>query len=562
MATVMLFIAVSCKDKWDEHYSKQETVINSDLVEVTGSSVEEYIQSSSELSTISGLFEENGIYGTMGTKDQLFTVLVYKNDKLSGANIEDAEFFAKTSVCDLGLTPSKLADGYSIQMWNGKYLAVMVEGGTTGSNIFIAGSKLNSVVQANNGFIYFMEDLIFAPKSMYEMLTNLGPDYSMFKDLVFSLEERAFDRDNSVPVGVDETGNTVYDSVFVTRNLLMDRYNSGGSETWNMRSEFYSSTMLVPSNTLIAQALENAYNDVQNALNRKPTAADSTKFKEWIVKSTFYNQVLGPEQLNGTDDIYSVSGYKEGESASTDGTQWKPTVQKVNTSNPMTLSNGVAYYITSLKIPNNVVIYRIKNRFYLWENCSSEEKDLYFKWTNLENPDIYDNGGFGPIGPWPFVAYKCLRAYPTADATANKLPVSVECTGIALNDDGSVSVALVPPGEYYLRMGFRSDKYPWRMNIYFNDELVAEGANPNGAHYDRTKLGYPEGYNWRDWFSTTNKSNFYDCDGMEVATVTVTGTGLQPVKFKIVSDDMTQGSGSRNRMIIYNWTLRPTTENY
>jgi len=558
----ILFLGGACSDKWDDHYSQQDIVLSSDVVEIVDSSAELYIQSASDLSSISALFTEQNIYDQLGDKDQQFTVLVYANESMSEVNVEDDEFFAQTCVCDLSLTPTKLTEGLSIQMWNGKYLPVTVQEGTDNSEVYISGSKLEKVIQVNNGYVYVMETAIQAPKSLYEVFEALGDEYSLFKELVSGFEENEFDKDNSVPVGVDATGNTLYDSVFVVKNTLMDRYNSGGSATWNMRSEYYSSTLLIPSNDLVSTALVDAYNYVQEALNRIPTSSDSTKFKEWIVKSSFYDYVLTSEMLNGDEDLYSVAGYEEEASSSTVGVQWRPSVQKVNTTNPIELSNGTAYYETSLKIPNNVVIHRIKNCFYRWENCSTEEKEEYFKWTNLENPDIYDSGSFGPLGVWPAVYYKCLRAYPTEDAETNQLPVTVECTGISLNDDGTVSVAMIPPGEYYLRMGFRSDKYPWRTDIYFNDELVAEEVNPNYAHYDRTALGYPEGYVWKDWYSTSNRSAYYDCDGMEIATVTVSGTELQPIKIKMVSNDMTEGSGSRNRMIIYNWCLRPTSDNY
>jgi len=561
-SALSLFLAFSCAEKWDDHYSEKEVLVNSDVVKVVNSTASEYIQSESNLSSISTLFTEQGVFETMDSKKQLFTILAYSNDVMDGAVIEDQGFFARTCVCDLAFTPTKLTNGLSMQMWNGKYLTVSVQEGTAGDEIRIARSKIKSVVQVNDGFIYMMESPIYAPKSLYEMLNDLGDNYTLFKELIASYEIKEFDKANSVPKGVDETGNTVYDSVFVVKNTLMDRYNSGGSETWNMRSEFYTSTMLIPSNDLIGNALDEAYEKVQEALSRQPNANDTLKFREFIIKSAFYDRILTPEELDGTDDLYSVAGYLEGATASTPGVQWKPAIQKVNTAGPVTLSNGVAYYQTSLKIPNNVVIYRIKNRFYLWDNCNETEKAAYFKWTNLENPDIWDNGGFGPLGPWPYVSYKVLRAYPTEEAAAQKLPVSVECTGIALNEDGTVSVALVPPGEYYLRMGFRSDKYPWRLKIYFNDELVAEGVNPNNGHYDRNGQGYPEGYNYKDWYSTNNKSANYDRDGIDIATVTVSGTGLQPIKIKMESTDMTQGTGARNRMIIYNWCLRPTDNNY
>ena len=564
IGVLLMSFSFSCTDKWDEHYAPKETVVSSDFVEVADVTAKEYIESTTDLSSIANLFEEQGVFDELDSKDQRFTVLVYSNSTMASATYSDPSFFAETCVCDVAFTPTKLIDGLSIQMWNGKYLTVNVVEGDTDTQYYIAESQIESIVQVNDGYVYVMKSPIYAPKSLYEMLNELGDDYSLFKEMVLSYEEKEFDKDNSVPTGVDETGNTVYDSVFVTKNTLMDRYTSGGSDYWNMRSEYFNSTMLIPNNELITNAMDNAYDYVRDALSREPTESDSTKFEQFIIESAFYDYVLTPEELDGDEDLYSVSGYIEDESTATDGKQWKPSVQKVDTSNPVTLSNGVAYYTTSLKIPNNVVIWRIKNRFYYWDYCSETEKEEYFKWDGLENISINDNGGFGPLGEWPYVAYKCVRAWPTEEAKANFSPVSVECTGISLQEDGTVAVVMVPPGEYHLRMGFQSNKYPYLVNIYFNGELVSEGLNPN-IHYDRTGLGYPEGYVWQDWYATSSKAAYYDCDGAEIAVVTVTGTELQPIKIKIESTDIAEIGASGNskaRYQLYCWTLRPTENNY
>ncbi|WP_163707307.1 hypothetical protein [Mangrovibacterium lignilyticum] len=564
IAAVIMLLSFSCSEKWDQHYLPSDKEVNSDLVEVVDMSAEEYIQSTADLSEIADLFTNQEIFTRLEGKDQQFTVFVYSNSVMSGAQIDEPDFFAETCVSDLAFTPTKLVDGLSIQMWNGKYLEVSVEKTTSTTDYFVADSRIAKIIQVNNGYVYLMSDAIFAPKSLYEVLNSLGPDYSAFKELVFNYEERVFDRDNSVPVGVDNTGNTVYDSVFVTKNLLMDRYSSGGSETWTMRSEFYASTMLIPNNTLVEGALSKAYQDVRDALNREPNANDSLKFEQYIIKSAFYDYVVSADSLDGVTDIYSVSGYIEGESASTPGVQWRPSVQKVNTANPLTLSNGVAYYTTALKIPNNVVIHRIKNRFYIWEYCNETEKAEYYKWVGLGDISITDDGGFGPLGPWPFVPYKTVRAWPTDEAKASESVCSVELTGISLKEDGTVAVVMVPPGEYHLRMGFKSNKFPHTFQIYFNDELVNDNINPN-IHYDRTGLGYAEGYVPADWAAVSNRSSYYDCDGAEIGIVTITGTELQPIKIKVSSDDIAAIAASGNtkgRYQLYCWTLRPTENNY
>ncbi len=564
IVAALVVLASACTEKWDQHYEPSDKVVQSDLIEVVSTTAQEYIQSEGNLSTISAMFTEQEVYSKLDSKDQLFTVLVYDNDQMASAVIANDNFFANTCVSDLAFTPTKLVNGLSIKMWNGKYLEVSVEKGETTTDYYIAQSQISKVIQTTNGFVYLMKSPIYAPKSLYETLVELGDDYSRFKELVFAYEERVFDRANSVPVSVDNTGNTVYDSVFVTKNLLMDRYNSGGGETWTMRSEFYASTMLIPNNDLVDGALTKAYQDVRDALSREPNANDTLKFEQFIIKSAFYSSVLTPEDLDGTTDLYSVSGYIEGESASTPGVQWKPTVQRVNTANPIPLSNGVAYYTTELKIPNNVVIYRIKNRYYIWEYCNDVEKAEYFVWDGIENISINDNGGFGPLGPWPFVPYKCVRAYPTEEAKASGREVSVETTGIALQPDGTVSVVMVPPGEYYLAMGFQSNGYAYKLDIYFNGELVKENLNPN-IHYDRVANGYPEGYVWRDYYAVNNRANYYDCDGANIATVTVTGTELQPIKIKIASRDMAAigaAGDSKARYQLHHWCLRPTENNY
>ena len=560
LSIIIILVLGGCSEKWDEHYSKQDKVLLGKDVEISDLTIQTYIQSENNLDKISKLFEQQNIYKTMDAKNQSFTVFVYDNAQMESASIDDQQFFAKTCVCDIALTPTKLGNLSSILVWNGKYLAIEIADSTTQSNLYIAQSNVTKVVQMANGYVYYLDKPVYAPKSLYEFFNALGSDYSEFKSLVKAYEISEFDINNSTPIGVDETGNTIYDSVFITQNTLMDRYDPNGNESWTMRSEYYNSTLLIPSNSIINAALEEAYTNVKGSLGRMPNQEDSTKFKDWIVRSCFYSNVFSPEDMDGEIDLISVSGYQEAATASTPGTQWRPTVQKVNTTAPITLSNGIAYYITKFKIPNNVVIHRIKSRFYYWNFCTADEKDEYFKWINMQDKaDIRDDGSFGPISEWPAVYYKTLRNYP--DTTAIDSICGLEITGILLDQEGKVSVAEVPPGEYYLRMGFRESMSYYKLDVYLNDELVAQEFNPKKAHYDRTGVGFPYGYNYRDYTDITSKAKYYDCDGREVATVTITGEGNQKVKLKLITDDITKSTASKE-MVYYCWTLRPTDNNY
>ncbi|MCC8173474.1 MAG: hypothetical protein LIO65_03530, partial [Odoribacter sp.] len=481
---IIALIGISCEDNWNDHYDGSELELNSDFISAYEGSVEEYLKSVSDYSQMSAYFEEYTIYSTIRDKDQLFTFLVYSNSTLANTTIDDEEFFTRNSVCDLSLAPTKLSNGLSILMWNNKYLSVSL----TEDEVYIAKSKVLKVIKTDNAYIYVMENPIHSPRSLYEYLLILGDDYSLFKELVLKYEEQAFDKENSVPKGVDNTGNTVYDSTYVTKNTLMDRYNSAGELTWSMHSEYYNSTLLIPNNTLVENALREAYENTISSLSRIPNSQDTIKYEQWIIKSAFYSKVLSPENFaEDAPDLTSVSGYVEGAASSTAGITWKNSVQKVDVNSRVEFSNGVGYYMTSLKIPNNVVIWRIKSLFRYYDNCNNEEVGAYFQWENTTNVMTQNrqNSGFNPTGGvWPEIQYFCLRASPTAEAIEDSLTVALDYLGFSIDDNGLPVTAMIPPGEYYLRMGFESNGYTYRYNIYVNDSLVATDFNPN-IHYER-----------------------------------------------------------------------------
>lgn len=257
----------------------------------------------------------------------------------------------------------------------------------------------------------------------------LGDDYSIFKDLVASYEEEYFDAENSTPDGVDDMGNTYYsDSVISVRNTLMDRYTQNGVSYWNMRSENYTTTMFIPSNALIEKALNDAYTNLPIWLNRAVTASDSAKFQKWIVEACFSNRRLSPEEvMTGAPDFYAVGGYVRTIDESqdleeynlSDSAYWRPSVQLVDPTRTDTLSNGLVYYLSDFKIPNHVVIYRVKARFYeIWAAMSDAQKAQYFRWTNWTDPLICNDAQspFTLSETLPTMYYHVLTAVPTQDA--------------------------------------------------------------------------------------------------------------------------------------------------
>ena len=106
--------------------------------------------------------------------------------------------------------------------------------------------------------------------------------------------------------------------------------------------------------------------------------------------------------------------------------QWRTTVNKVDLDNPVKMSNGIAYYVTSLKIPTNaVLLWRIKEFFCPAWNAplTDSEKLAYYNLYPEEGSTNYKNESMNilctgtknyagvnqPNSNWPAIDYSGLR---------------------------------------------------------------------------------------------------------------------------------------------------------
>lgn len=589
--------ATSCSD-WDDHFdaaglqsTAEVSVYNGDIVS--------YMRNTGEVSNMSALYERNGIYSQI-TPGQEYSFIVCDNSVYDATQIANDSIYARYSVSNMNLAPSLLTDGFGIHTLSGKSIWVH----QTNNQVTLDDYNIRKVVKTDNGYIYYISNILPVRQSVYEYIQSLDDqDYSYFKRLVSTYEERWFDREHSQVIGNDPVnGNTLYDSIFVTRNTLMDRYTADGQATWNMRDEKYNSTLFVPTNPQIEKAVNDACDSIPVWLNREPTAADTAKFQQWIVKACFVDRKLDAEAVSpNAHDFDCVGGYcqiidKQNDKTyytSEDVAHWKPSVQLANTSSVTHLSNGNAYRLDNLKIPNHVTIYRVKSRFYeLWNAMNANQKRDYFTWSHWTSPLIINDaqgsfyGNTTPMGNYPDVLYNVLTAIPDGEAIENQLPCSMTFTGLGYDEDNDeVYECHLPAGEYYLRMGF-IHSLTYSLSIYFNGEAVvrdmAMGATGSNYHFDRCgasdvpvygdtyQTGYPEGYNPKAWLEQNENANLYDTDGWTVGIVKLKQSGT--FKIKVESKDESKfwkdngndkrDKNNKNQFMIYHWCLRPTSNNY
>lgn len=541
---VSLLLLLGCEDQWDDHYSKGDQVVEGDKLSIVDADLLEYMSSDGQYAQQYALFEQTGVKELIESRNQGFTIFAYPDEVMEQVDPNiDSVYFAKTCVCDLAYLPSHLKNGARLLVWNGKYLKVKVEA----DNIYFNDVKVNQIVKANNGYVYVMEAPINTPKSLYELLTTLGDNYSVFRNLILSQNTKEFDPASSRPVGVDKTGSTVYDSVFITSNPLFDKLN--------ITNEYISGTMFIPSNEVIASCVKNACTTQLASLGVQATAADTLKYLDWIWKTMFFNKRLTEENYHEKVDISSVYS-----------NVWRNTVQDINLSKPVDCSNGVAYYVTKLKIPNNQIIWRIKHYFKYWSYCTLEQKNEFFKWTNVnpekvEVKEDYNNAGSWSPDPknWPYIRNDFLWFEAPIDPTQ---PIALEYKALSVEDrDGKKYPveALIPPGEYTFAMGFEdgNKKTAYTVRITLLDAAGKTIFQKNlkldkNVNCDRVGGGYPEGY-------PSSLNSKYDRDGTTVGTVTFTGEELQPMTIRIE----TVGTMPTNRAFAaHHWCLRPTSNNY
>ncbi len=613
----------ACTDVWDEHYDK-EAIESTEIVEVYRGTVADFISGQSNLSQCNQGFSDAGFSKLLSDNQCTAIVCENRNILTTDAEVMAQPKFAANLISDQAVGPSLLVDGYGVTVQSGKNLWVTKDFAGTQSPSILAGTYLNDkkiirIIKANNGYIYYVDGVIPVEPSIYEYIQSLGDDYSMFKSFIAEFEESYFDADASTPGGVNDMGETVYsDSVVSVRNTLMDRYTIEGVPEWDMRSESYYSTCFLPDNTVLSKAYYGALDSLQVWCNRPALALDSLRFRKWIVESCFVDRKLQSSDVavpsnwqsmadNEAVQFDCVGGFvrdidetldKETFSEITPAI-WNPAIQLVDDANPVILSNGLLYNLKTYKIPNHIVIWRVKSRIYQlfddsksntgfsasWKGFNNEE-DAKFTWNHLKPCGVsgllsFNGSGFSEV-QWaayvPSIDYMGFAAYPDEEAVADSLPVSVEFVGLIRNTNDLVSnntpadgiknypirECRLPAGEYYLRMGGTS-RVNYSFSVYFgaadeeldvskrvlhNLAVVSTGANflcdrggamPGVRFYGEQALGSPMDFD-PDYYYYLDKTLFekayaYDTDGQHIATVTLPRSGN--FRLKMESEDLT-----------------------
>lgn len=590
-SAVMLLGA--CSELSDKDYFKNiETTVNSDELVVVDMSSEEYLSKEPEYSSIKELFRSHGIFTTLKQKNQLSTMLVVENSDFQAPAGKEAEIdnAVKAHVSDIAVSPANLkteGNNMRIMMWHGKYINVDLDDaarneGKIAGHIMFGTSAVKKVVKTNSGYIYVLSSLLNIPKSIYDYITNLDDNYSILRDSILASGTKEFDKKNSKPIGVNDEGNTVYDSVFIYKNTHFLEKN------FDLSSESLTATLLLTSNAVVEEAIADAKVRLQkwglwDEWNAERQYNFEYTMRHWIMDAAFFDKKLTPETLQSKDEENDML-------TSIFSKYWKTSVQQINPT-PIELSNGIAYQVTRLHIPNNVLIWRLKEDFSIYEFCSAEQKESFFQmlnmqfkacttavaaWTPLQGVwpkhecrTLDLTVGDDASGDWQLVFTPCKRifeTYPTRMEMVKKdwLKSNLTVTGI--------KPFLIPPGKYTLSFGSKQNQnmeITFKVRVKGSTDVVAVSdpitlGSTTTFHYDRNPGNFIEGYDpSTENLSTNKKAGNYDTDGgtviSELEIPDVKGDG-SPVEITI---EIASPTWNGNTTMVFNhWCLRPTKDNY
>lgn len=590
-SAVMLLGA--CSELSDKDYFKNiETTVNSDELVVVDMSSEEYLSKEPEYSSINELFKSHGIFTALEQKNQLSTMLVVENSDFQAPAGKEAEIdnAVKAHVSDIAVSPANLkteGNNMRIMMWHGKYINVDLDDaarneGKIAGHIMFGTSAVKKVVKTNSGYIYVLSSLLNIPKSIYDYITNLDDNYSILRDSILASGTKEFDKKNSKPIGVNDEGNTVYDSVFIYKNTHFLEKN------FDLSSESLTATLLLTSNAVVEEAIADAKVRLQkwglwDEWNAERQYNFEYTMRHWIMDAAFFDKKLTPETLLSKDEENDML-------TSIFSKYWKTSVQQINPT-PIELSNGIAYQVTRLHIPNNVLIWRLKEDFSIYEFCSAEQKESFFQmlnmqfkacttavaaWTPLQGVwpkhecrTLDLTVGDDASGDWQLVFTPCKRIfeiYPTRMEMVKKdwLKSNLTVTGI--------KPFPIPPGKYTLSFGSKQNQnmeITFKVRVKGSTDVVAVSdpitlGSTTTFHYDRNPGKFIEGYDpSADNLSTNKKAGNYDTDGgtviSELEIPDVKGDG-SPVEITV---EIASPTWNGNTTMVFNhWCLRPTKDNY
>lgn len=428
LITAIFIQLVSCTYPWEDRFKD-------DSPPLPDKSVWQVLNENTDYSEFVNLLEETN-YDSILQRNTVFTVFVPVNanmQNLDGFSNEQKKQIAAFHISN-GITYDKDMNNLILKSLVGKSFIMYKENG----NIIL--NNLSTVthtdIPAINGVIHEISSLQMIRPNLYEFI-NSHAQYSYVSDFFSENTEIIFDEANSIPIGIDSIGQTIYDSVFIYHNDFF-------SNVADISSEEVQYSMFLLNNTLLDTTAEGSYklgfiNNLGNFIIQGP---------------------IDPDQV--PDTLTGITGFRF-------------------PANPGAYrfidyaSNGEVFELTTLagiKLPHKV----------LWEITDISEFDSIRHIRSVEYKDLYDQ--FTHVTVHDLEGGLLNFKYEKFSGPLNKDYFKITTTPGTYVTIHVLLPDIITPGKYNLILHAQHRNSDGAVfDCYLNDELVGTDISLNGGLY-------------------------------------------------------------------------------
>ncbi|MCT4586592.1 MAG: fasciclin domain-containing protein [Carboxylicivirga sp.] len=454
---VILIFAFSCEsDKWDDHYKVDNQIIDS-------RTVKEVVAQNKNITEFLSLLKEVDYLDRLNSKE-FITVLAPQNGTfdISGLNTAEKVQFVKSHLIANRVIIENIQQDQRFITLMSKYMKVS----KSEQGYVINGSAKVSDQQTicANGAFYVVDSPIKSVNNLYENIFTLDDDYSIFRDTILAHQDTIFDVANSLPVGINATGQVVYDSVFVYNNDLFEY-------TGPLQNEEKLMTLIVPNNEQITDAQSTMFNYIEQKKGAKPTKEDTLRVKRNTYSLVGYDILIDEEYPSSIESF----GYRI----------WRGKKQG-RLYDRVELSNGYMYKTEGFKIPayNYLAPLIYKPALYYDDRIPQETKDACFVFgegVRQDRPGVVVDESKG--GAFQTIFSKDAVIDFNDGLETN---VWIECQALYVNEKDGTSYVLndnVVPGTYEVKFSCKDFMHP-DVQIYVNGKEVGGKVGREGTGYN------------------------------------------------------------------------------
>lgn len=248
-----ILAVVGCSKTWDDHYNKVPDTINT--------SVWDAIQGDSKLSRFVEVMKQYK-YDTLFASNNTYTLFIPDNTAIDGI-IQPAKFDTTNLnylISKYFIQPNDISGKRKLQML-GKKFALFDNTGTKPS---FDGVTLDFESPLYVNGKYFIMNSVPQPRlNLYQFFKINNP---VLKSYIDKKDSIILDQEKSRPIGFDENGNTVYDTVSITENLFELKYFAVTKEYRTQTATFVYPRLETYNNALaeMAQKLGGNFNSASD----------------------------------------------------------------------------------------------------------------------------------------------------------------------------------------------------------------------------------------------------------------------------------------------------------